>query len=499
VTLPTPNPTPATVMPPSNPTGQVFSGSTTDFLVSGTSLTGTAITDAPARFITVSEDGTIAAWGETGSTPGARMNAFTVVVDNSDSGAIYKGVAISSDAGSGNLLYAANFSQNQIDVFDAQWQPVGTIDFTAKAPGDRDIAEFAPFNIERVHDSSLGRDVLMIAYAKVANAEGGEEEPTDGFIAKFELDGTFIMSSDAGGLFNAPWGFALAPSDFGPYGDTLLVGNFGDGRILALDMESLEPEGYVLDAAGQPVSIDGLWDLAFGNGASLGRADSLYFTAGPEEETHGLFGSLAVDDGKDANGFFRGTSGDDVHSGASGNDVILGRGGDDTLMGQLGADWIDGGNGNDTAFGGSGRDTIDGGNGADQLFGGRGNDTLKGGGGRDHLAGGAGNDRLFGGSGKDKLEGGAGNDFLDGGGSEDVFVFGVGFGNDRIAHFDAKPRGGQDKIDLTAFGLTAETFEDQVSIERDGCNTVISVEGGGSIVLLDFDRTHLLTQSDFIL
>lgn len=121
----------------------------------------------------------------------------------------------------------------------------------------------------------------------------------------------------------------------------------------------------------------------------------------------------------------------------------------------------------------------------------------KSGSGSDHLAGGAGNDRLFGGRGNDKLEGGAGNNFLDGGGGENVFVFGLG--NDRIADFDAKPRGSQDKIDLTAFGLTAETFEDQVSFERDGCNTVVSVEGGGLIVLLDFERPHLLTQSDFIL
>jgi Ca2+-binding RTX toxin-like protein len=193
-----------------------------------------------------------------------------------------------------------------------------------------------------------------------ANAAGDEEESTDGFIAKFDLDDTFILASDAGGLFNAPWGFALAPSDYGPYSDMLLVGNFGDGSILALDMESMEPEGYVLEADGRPVSIDSLWDLAFGNGASLGRSDSLYFTAGPEEESHGLFGSLSVDVGDDAAGYFRGSSANDVHSGASGDDVIKGRGGDDTLMGQLGADYIDGGKGNDTIFGGSGDDVIEG-------------------------------------------------------------------------------------------------------------------------------------------
>jgi len=499
VPLPPPDPTPLTVMPPSNPTGQVFSGSNSDFLVSGTSLTGAPLANAPARFITVSEDGTIAAWGETGSAPGQRMNAFSVVVDNSDSGAIYKGVTVSDDGGSGNLLYAANFSQNHIDVFDAQWQPVATIDFVAEAPGGRDISEFSPFNIERVHDAGLGRDVLMVAYAKVANAAGGEEESTDGFIAKFDLDGTFILASDAGGLFNAPWGFALAPSNYGPYSDMLLVGNFGDGSILALDMESMEPEGYVLDTDGRPVSIDGLWDLAFGNGASLGRSDSLYFTAGPEEESHGLFGSLSVDVGDDAAGYFRGTSANDVHSGASGDDVIKGRGGDDTLMGQLGADYIDGAKGNDTIFGGSGDDVVEGSTGSDRLFGGGGNDRIKGGQGADELAGGAGHDRLFGASGDDALAGGAGNDFLDGGAGEDVFVFDYNFGNDHIAHFDANPRGGQDLIDLRAFGLTAATFEGQVDIALAGCDTIISVDGGGAITLLDFQRVHVLSQDDFIL
>lgn len=295
--LPPPTPTPATVMPPSNPTGQVFSGSDTDFIVSGTSLTGEAIT-AATRFITVSEDGTIAAWGETGSAPAQRMDSFVVTVDNSapDAGGIaanYKGVALSGDSGSGLLLYAANFSQNRIDVFDGAWQPVQSTGFVPQAPGGRDTADYAPFNVERVSDPSRGQDVLIAAYAKVANAAAGEEEATDGFIVKYALDGTFLDASDAGGAFNAPWGIAVAPADFGSLGGDLLVGNFGDGRILSLHIATLDFEGYLLDEAGAPVEIDGLWDLIVGNGASLGAADRLYFAAGPEDETQGLFGSLS--------------------------------------------------------------------------------------------------------------------------------------------------------------------------------------------------------------
>ena len=385
VPLPPPTPTPLSEAPPSNPTGQVFSGSTTDFLVDGTSLTGVPLNDVPARFITVSEDGTIAAWGESGGTPAQRMNAFAVVVDNSDSGAIYKGVTVSAETGTGNLLYAANFSQGRIDVFDAHWQPVTSITFELQVPGGRDGAEFAPFNIERVFDASLDREVLIVAYAKVANAEGGEEESTDGFVAKFDIDGTFLRAGDAGGLLNAPWGVALAPADFGPYSNTLLVGNFGDGRILALDIATLEPQGYLLDEQGDPASIDGLWDIAFGNGASLGRADSLYFTAGPDEEAEGLFGSLSVDDGVDANRSFAGTPDADVFGGASGNDTINGGDGDDTLLGQLGDDVIQGGNGLDKLFSGGGNDTLSAGAGDDAVHGGAGSDVIDLGTGSDRL------------------------------------------------------------------------------------------------------------------
>lgn len=372
IPLPPPDPTPATVMPPSNPTGQVFSGSATDFLVGGTSLAGAPLADAPARFITVSEDGTIAAWGEKAGNPAGRMDAFAVVVDNAATGAIYKGVAISGETGSGNLLYAANFSQGRIDVFDAAWQPVASTGFVAQPPGGRDAAAFAPFNIERVFDAGLGGDVLIVAYARIADAAAGEEESADGFIAKFALDGSFLAAGDAGGAFNAPWGVALAPAEFGAYDDALLVGNFGDGRILALDMGTLDVEGYIADDRGRPIEIDGLWDLAFGNGASLGASDKLYFAAGPEDETQGLFGSLALD----ASVVVGGGGDDEIDAGLAATRVLRGLGGDDTLLGSAATERLHGGAGADSLVGGDAGERLKGGRGADILQGGEGADRF---------------------------------------------------------------------------------------------------------------------------
>lgn len=411
VALADPSPTPATEMPPSNPTGQVFSGSTTDFMVSGTSLTDVAIT-APSRFITVSEDGTIAAWGETGSTPAQRMDSFEVVIDNSGAGAIYKGVTVSAESGSGNLLYAANFSQNKVEVYDADWQPVATTGFVPVAPGGRDASEYAPFNIERVTDATRGEEVLIVAYARVANAAGGEEESTDGFVVKYALDGTFIAASDGDGHFNAPWGIALAPDEWGSLDGALLIGNFGDGRILGLDIDTLAFRAFLLDDQGAPVEIDGLWDIIFGNGASLGAEDRLYFSAGPEEETQGLFGSLYILDEDDQT--LTGTDGDELLAGGLGQDLLLGRQGDDRVVGHAGTDIL---------WGGVGQDSLSGGADEDWLGGQLGNDTLDGGDGADRLHARLGNDVLLGGAGDDVLVGGEDADTMSGGEGADRFRF----------------------------------------------------------------------------
>jgi uncharacterized protein (TIGR03118 family) len=533
--LPPPNPTPATLLPPSNPTGQVFSGSATDFLLDGTSLTGTPLDDVPARFITVSEDGTIAAWGEAGAAPSQRMDAFTVVIDNSATGAVYKGVTVSADGGSGNRLYAANFSQNRVEVYDAAWQPVATTGFTLtedQTPGERAVADFAPFNIERVTDTARGEEVLIVAYAKIANAAEGEEESTDGFVVKYDLDGTFIAAGDGDGLFNAPWGVALAPDEWGSLDGALLVGNFGDGRILGLDITTLAFTDYLRDDLGAPVVIDGLWDIIFGNGESLGAADRLYFTAGPEEETQGLFGSLYILPEEDQ--VVAGTAAGELVSGGLGDDALRGRGGDDrlaghagademrgdagadsldggagrdSLMGGLGADTLDAGQGRDSLVGGAGADSLLGGAGADTLEGGADGDTLEGGDGRDQMAGSAGDDlmaggdgrdtllggqgadtldggrgadTLDGGAGQDEIAGGAGSDLLTGGAGGDIFVFGAGGGQDTVLDF-----GRADRIRLLD-GIEVEGFRLVAAGGDAGFDLAIDFDDGGSVTLIDF-------------
>ncbi len=236
---------------PAGPTGQLFSGSATDFLVSGVSFTGAEITNVPARFIVAGEGGTIAAWGESGSTPATRMQQLATLID--------KGVAVSADSGSNNRVYAANFSAGKIEVYSADWLPVA-LPSTALTDSSGTIpTEYAPFNIQRVFNPVRGADSLFVAFAKIGDASAGEEEAGAGlgYLAEFDLDGNLLGVWQTDGKLNAPWGIAAAPlAGFGSFSGALLVGNFGDG-------------------------------------ASLGRDDSLYFSAGPEEESQGLFGRLS--------------------------------------------------------------------------------------------------------------------------------------------------------------------------------------------------------------
>ncbi|MEM8779748.1 MAG: TIGR03118 family protein [Cyanobacteria bacterium P01_G01_bin.49] len=136
-----------------------------------------------------------------------------------------------------------------------------------------------------------------MAYAKQSSNEG-EEETGLGFggLAQFDLDGNLLniwgTPETPGNLLDAPWGIAIAPDDFGEFSNALLVGNFGDGRIVGYNQTSMELIGYLEDLQGNPIEIDGLWDIAFGNGESLGEANHLYFATGPNDETNGLFGKL---------------------------------------------------------------------------------------------------------------------------------------------------------------------------------------------------------------
>jgi uncharacterized protein (TIGR03118 family) len=256
---------------PGGPTGVVFNG-TSDFKVDA----GTG--PLAARFIFATEDGHIAGWNGVGTL------AITAV---STPDAIYLGLANASNGGA-NFLYAANFSAAQIDVFDNDFAPASLAgDFTD--PGLPD--GYAPFNIQNIGG------VLYVAYAK-QNEDGDEEVAGEGFgfVSAFGTDGSFVGRVASAGELNAPWGLALAPANFGKFSGDLLVGNFGDGRIHAFRAgeNGWEEHGVVKGTDHRPISIDGLWGIGFGNGAASGPTNTLFFAAGPDDETHGLFGSITA-------------------------------------------------------------------------------------------------------------------------------------------------------------------------------------------------------------
>jgi uncharacterized protein (TIGR03118 family) len=254
--------------PHSHPTGTVYNGNTSEFLVSG------AGSPSSASFLFATEEGTISGWNGVG-------NAIQGV-DSSGSGAVYKGLAIARQ-GNNDFLYATDFHNGRIDVFDKTFAQQ-SITFT-----DPNLpAGFAPFGIQNINGT------LFVTYAKQLAPGNSDDDPGpgNGFVDEFRPDGSFVKRLVSNGVLNSPWGLALAPAGFGPFGGALLVGNFGDGTINAFDPATGTSLGSLQDASGQTIHIDGLWGIAFGNGAGAGSASTLYFTAGPGDETHGLFGSL---------------------------------------------------------------------------------------------------------------------------------------------------------------------------------------------------------------
>jgi uncharacterized protein (TIGR03118 family) len=270
-----------TVSVPGAPTGIVFNGGPGFVVSDGSGHSG------PARFLFASEDGTISGWNPAVPPPPTSTHAF-VVVDNSTSGAIYKGLAIASST-TGDLLYATNFHAGTVDVFDSAFHLV-----MPGAFADPDLPEgYAPFGIRNLNG------IIYVTYAlQDANKEDDVPGEGHGFVNAFDTAGTLLRRVASRGQLNSPWGLALAPPDFGKFSDHLLVGNFGNGRIHAFDPArftgrgEFQARGPLHSAAGRPIEIDGLWALAFGNGAAAGPQTTLFFTAGPFDEHHGLFGSL---------------------------------------------------------------------------------------------------------------------------------------------------------------------------------------------------------------
>ena len=253
------------------PTGVVFNG-TSDFVITEGAQSG------PALFIFATEDGTISGWNQV-----VDVGHALLTVDSSASGAIYKGLALGSN-GAGNFLFATDFSHATIDVFDQNFAP-------ATMAGDfRDPnipAGFAPFGIQNIDGN------LYVTYTK--QDEDKEDDVAgagNGFVDIFDTNGTLMRRFASQGTLNSPWGLVMAPASFGTFSRALLVGNFGDGRINAFDASSGNFLGQLPSETGAPIALQGLWGLIVGNGAKGGDTDTLYFTAGTDDEHHGTFGSL---------------------------------------------------------------------------------------------------------------------------------------------------------------------------------------------------------------
>lgn len=262
---------------PGGPTGIVFNGGTHFVMTKGRK-------SAPAAFMFATEEGKI--WGWSATVPGPIISKDAmVVVDSSVGGAVYKGLAIATGPG-GDFIYAADFHNGRVDVFDGEFNLVTAV----SAFTDPNLPEgYAPFGIQNVGGH------IFVAYARQdANAHDEIAGAGFGFVDEFDAAGAFVARVASRGSLNAPWGIAMAPATgFGPFSGDLLIGNFGDGSVNVYGPgPTYTPMGPLKDRAGMPIVIDGLWGIAFGTGGAAGPKNVLYFAAGPEDEAHGLFGSI---------------------------------------------------------------------------------------------------------------------------------------------------------------------------------------------------------------
>ncbi|HMD15106.1 MAG TPA: TIGR03118 family protein [Terriglobales bacterium] len=243
---------------PGQPTGIVFNG-TGEFPVQGWS----------AFFIFATLDGTISGWA-----PQSNPNAAIIAVNNSASKSMFTALAITNRP-SGNLLYAADLANNVVDVYDANFNLVNSFTDSALPAG------YAPFGIQDING------LVYVAFAQADEAPGG-------YIDIFREDGTFVKTLAQGAPLNQPWGFAVAPNNFGPLGNTLLVSNnTNNGTINAFSLETGQFAGTVRDTNGKNIVINQLWAIEFGGGsATNGRTNQLFFTAGPFNNLAGTFGVI---------------------------------------------------------------------------------------------------------------------------------------------------------------------------------------------------------------
>ncbi|MFY9747725.1 MAG: TIGR03118 family protein [Acidobacteriaceae bacterium] len=269
VTIPTGDPTMSVT---GTPSGTVYNGGIGFVLPNG----------KPAVFMFVTEDGTISGWN--GGTA-------AVITVNTKSASVFKGVALDTIDipffGSSTYIYVADFRKGRIQVYDSSFHHVGAMDGLFRddwlPPG------YAPFSIQNIGGE------LYVTYAKQDSQKHDEVDGAGlGFVDVFSPFGFLLRRMQHGPWLNGPWALALASGDFGIYSHDLLVGQFGSGQIAVYDPVTGAFKGLLEDSTNTPIAIDGLWGLSFGSGGTSGPANTLYFTAGPDGENHGLFGTLTA-------------------------------------------------------------------------------------------------------------------------------------------------------------------------------------------------------------
>ncbi len=260
---------------PGSPTGIVFNGIATNFLLAP---------GDPAAFIFVTEDGTISGWNPTLNRASAVIMVDHSQVPNAENGAVFKGATISEAAGA-QYLYVTNFRAGRVEVYDSSFHQIRLPD--GFFDDDHIPWGFAPFNIQ-----AIGKNIY-VTYAKQDAAKHDDVAGAGlGFVDVFSPYGKLLARLEHGRWLNAPWGVVLAPSEFGELSHSILVGNFGSGWISAFNPVTGKFEGFVKNPDDSILTIDGLWGLNFGNGGTAGPLNTLYFTAGPNGENDGLFGTL---------------------------------------------------------------------------------------------------------------------------------------------------------------------------------------------------------------
>lgn len=263
------------------PTASGSAGAVTGVLFNSSASAFNVAAGRAASFLFCTEDGTISGWNN--AVDGTHA---ILTIDNSKSGAVYKGCALGGTSAA-PMMYAANFNNGMIEFWDANLKQMPAAFANPAVP-----AGFAPFNIQNI----AGK--LYVTYAKQDAAKHDDVAGAgNGYVAVFDMSGNLVANLAAQGPLNSPWGLAVAPASFGDFAGAVLVGNFGDGKINAFNATTSAFMGRLNDLNGRPISMPGLWSINFGNGGRGGDSATLYFTAGiagngDAIESHGLLGSI---------------------------------------------------------------------------------------------------------------------------------------------------------------------------------------------------------------